>query len=93
MNNGQIHPKKLLNSHWTKVAPSNQEKHFTVVEVEYEVGPLSNQPHRAYEREDLHLLQNATSRNTEFKAIRCAYRPVGQRAWGDLDRGDCDRCS
>ena len=36
MNNGQIHPKKLLNSHWTKVAPSNQEKHFTVVEVEYD---------------------------------------------------------
>jgi tryptophan-rich hypothetical protein len=36
MNNGQIHPKKLLNSHWTKVAPSNQEKHFPVVEVEYD---------------------------------------------------------
>ena len=36
MNNGQIHPKKLLNSHWTKIDPRNQEKHFTVVEVEYD---------------------------------------------------------
>ena len=36
MNNGQIHPKKLLNSHCTKVDPRNQEKHFTVVEVEYD---------------------------------------------------------
>lgn len=32
----QINPKKLLNSKWTAVQPANKEKHFTVIEVEYD---------------------------------------------------------
>ncbi|QYK03229.1 TIGR02450 family Trp-rich protein [Shewanella psychrotolerans] len=29
-------PKKLLQSKWSKVIPINKEKHFTVVEVEFD---------------------------------------------------------
>lgn len=32
----QINPKKLLRSKWTAVKPENREKHFMVVEVEYD---------------------------------------------------------
>ncbi|WP_339673668.1 TIGR02450 family Trp-rich protein [Dasania marina] len=31
-----INPKKLLNSKWTAVKPTNKEKHFIVTEVEYD---------------------------------------------------------
>lgn len=31
-----VSPKKLLNSKWTAVQPRNKEKHFLVVEVEYD---------------------------------------------------------
>ncbi|MEJ2793986.1 TIGR02450 family Trp-rich protein [Iodobacter sp. LRB] len=30
------HPKKLLNSKWTAVAPQQREKHFLVVKVEFD---------------------------------------------------------
>ncbi len=30
-----VSPKKLLHSKWTAVKPTNKEKHFMVVEVEY----------------------------------------------------------
>ena len=29
----QLHPKKLLNTKWTAVCPTNKEKHFMVVKV------------------------------------------------------------
>ena len=32
----KINPKKLLNSNWTAVSPSNKEKHFIVTEVEFD---------------------------------------------------------
>lgn len=32
----KINPKKLLNSKWTAVNPVNKEKHFQVVEVEFD---------------------------------------------------------
>jgi tryptophan-rich hypothetical protein len=31
-----INPKKLLNSKWTAVSPSNKEKHFLVTEVKFD---------------------------------------------------------
>ena len=31
-----LNPKKLLNSKWTAVKPSNKEKHFIVTEVEFD---------------------------------------------------------
>ena len=31
-----LNPKKLLNSKWTAVKPSNKEKHFLVTEVEFD---------------------------------------------------------
>ena len=31
-----LNPKKLLNSKWTAVKPSNKGKHFLVTEVEFE---------------------------------------------------------
>jgi tryptophan-rich hypothetical protein len=31
-----ISPKKLLNSKWTAVVPLNKEKHFIIIEVEYD---------------------------------------------------------
>jgi tryptophan-rich hypothetical protein len=30
-----INPRKLLNSKWTAVSPTNKEKHFLVTEVEF----------------------------------------------------------
>jgi len=32
----QINPKKLLNSKWTAVHPSNKEKHFMVTKVKFD---------------------------------------------------------
>lgn len=32
----KINPKKLLNSKWTAVTPSNKEKHFMVTEIEFD---------------------------------------------------------
>ena len=32
----KISPKKLLNSKWTAVLPLNKEKHFIIIEVEFE---------------------------------------------------------
>ncbi|MGI2209247.1 TIGR02450 family Trp-rich protein [Shewanella baltica] len=32
----KINPKKLLNSKWTAVKPTNKEKHFLVTEIEIE---------------------------------------------------------
>jgi tryptophan-rich hypothetical protein len=32
----KISPKKLLNSKWTAVVPLNKEKHFIIIEVEYD---------------------------------------------------------
>ena len=32
----RINPKKLLNSKWTAVKPSNKEKHFIITEVEFD---------------------------------------------------------
>jgi tryptophan-rich hypothetical protein len=32
----QINPKKLRNSKWTAVRPSNKEKHFIVSEIEFD---------------------------------------------------------
>jgi tryptophan-rich hypothetical protein len=32
----QINPKKLLNSKWTAVVPTNKEKHFLVADVEFD---------------------------------------------------------
>lgn len=32
----KISPKKLLHSKWTAVLPQNKQKHFVVVEVEYD---------------------------------------------------------
>ncbi|MEH6448089.1 MAG: TIGR02450 family Trp-rich protein [Oleispira sp.] len=31
-----INPKKLLNSKWTAVIPTNKEKHFMVTEIEFD---------------------------------------------------------
>jgi tryptophan-rich hypothetical protein len=31
-----LNPKKLLNSKWTAVSPTNKEKHFLVTEVEFD---------------------------------------------------------
>ena len=32
----KIHPKKLINSKWTAVNPTNKEKHFLVTEMEFD---------------------------------------------------------
>lgn len=32
----KINPKKLLDSKWTAVAPTNKEKHFIVTEIEFD---------------------------------------------------------
>ncbi|WP_163930423.1 TIGR02450 family Trp-rich protein [Paraferrimonas sp. SM1919] len=32
----RFNPQKLLNSKWTAVTPQNKEKHFVVVEVDYD---------------------------------------------------------
>ncbi|MCS6133731.1 TIGR02450 family Trp-rich protein [Shewanella sp. SP2S2-4] len=32
----KINPKKLLNSKWTAVKPTNKEKHFLVTEIEFD---------------------------------------------------------
>jgi tryptophan-rich hypothetical protein len=32
----RLNPKKLLNSKWTAINPSNKEKHFLVTEVEFD---------------------------------------------------------
>ncbi|WP_345778761.1 TIGR02450 family Trp-rich protein [Shewanella sp. Isolate7] len=32
----RLHPKKLLQSKWTKVTPQAREKHFMVTEVDYD---------------------------------------------------------
>jgi tryptophan-rich hypothetical protein len=32
----KVNPKKLLNSKWTAFKPVNKEKHFIIVEVEYD---------------------------------------------------------
>ena len=32
----KVNPKKLLNSKWTAVAPNKKEKHFIVIEVEFD---------------------------------------------------------
>ncbi|MCS6207363.1 TIGR02450 family Trp-rich protein [Shewanella baltica] len=32
----KINPKKLLNSKWTSVKPTNKEKHFLVTEIEFD---------------------------------------------------------
>ena len=32
----KINPKKLLNSKWTAVSPTNKEKHFMVSEIEFD---------------------------------------------------------
>jgi tryptophan-rich hypothetical protein len=32
----KINPKKLLNSKWTAVKPSNKEKHFIVSEIDFD---------------------------------------------------------
>jgi tryptophan-rich hypothetical protein len=32
----KVNPKKLLQSKWTAVKPVNKEKHFVIVEVEYD---------------------------------------------------------
>ena len=32
----QVSPKKLLHSKWTKVEIVNKEKHFSIIEVEYD---------------------------------------------------------
>ena len=32
----RLNPKKLLNSKWTAITPSNKERHFLVTEVEYD---------------------------------------------------------
>ena len=32
----KINPKKLLNSKWTAVTPTNKEKHFIVSEIEFD---------------------------------------------------------
>ena len=32
----QVNPKKLLNSKWTAVTPCNKEKHFIIIQVEYD---------------------------------------------------------
>ena len=32
----KINPKKLLNSKWTAVTPTNKEKHFIISEIEFD---------------------------------------------------------
>ena len=32
----KISPKKLLNSKWTAIVPSNKEKHFLITELEFD---------------------------------------------------------
>lgn len=32
----RVHPKKLLNSKWTAMAPVHRERHFVVTEVEFD---------------------------------------------------------
>jgi tryptophan-rich hypothetical protein len=32
----KINPKKLLNSKWTEVSPTNKEKHFMVTEIKFD---------------------------------------------------------
>jgi len=32
----KLSPKKLLNSKWTAIVPLNKEKHFIIIEVEYD---------------------------------------------------------
>ena len=36
----QINPKKLLKSKWTKVLPTNNEKHFLISELKYDENEL-----------------------------------------------------
>ena len=36
----QIKPKKLLNSKWTKVLPTNNEKHFLISELKHDDNEL-----------------------------------------------------
>ena len=36
----QINPKKLLNSKWTKVLPTKNEKHFLISELKYDENEL-----------------------------------------------------
>ena len=36
----QINPKKLLNSKWTKILPTNNEKHFLISELKYDENEL-----------------------------------------------------
>ena len=36
----QINPKKLLNSKWTKVLPTNNEQHFLISELKYDENEL-----------------------------------------------------
>ena len=36
----KINPKKLLNSKWTALAPSNKEKHFIVTDMEFDEDDL-----------------------------------------------------
>ena len=36
----KINPKKLLNSKWTSVNPTNKEKHFMVSDIEFDEGGL-----------------------------------------------------
>ena len=36
----QINPKKLLNSKWTKVLPTNNVKHFLISELKYDENEL-----------------------------------------------------
>ena len=36
----QINPKKLLNSKWTKVFPTKNEKHYLITELKYDENEL-----------------------------------------------------
>lgn len=40
INMNRIHPKKLLNSKWTAVKPHKKEKHFIIIEVEFDENSL-----------------------------------------------------
>ncbi|MBT3625594.1 MAG: TIGR02450 family Trp-rich protein [Gammaproteobacteria bacterium] len=36
MSSNQINPRKLLNSKWTAVTPTQKEKHFIVTQIEFD---------------------------------------------------------
>ncbi|MDM5178355.1 TIGR02450 family Trp-rich protein [Massilia sp. DJPM01] len=60
-----LHPKKLLLSKWTALAPVNQEKHFIVIKV-----IESEPPGEAVEWVDLDAVHSRQTRRIACKTLR-----------------------